>query len=574
MVSTLRFAAALISASLAAPVFAHDRDDDCKDGRTLRLVNGRIHTMEAKDRDRVVSSVLIRNGRFADVGGHGGGGGDDDCTKTINLHGRTAVPGIIDNHNHIVLLGLRPGYDTRLEFASSIPEALATLNARAARVPAGEWITSIGGFSRNQFSPDVRFPTLGELTIAVPGHPVFIMESFSGPGATNALGKAFFEANGVVVGADGSIAGGGPGIIIPECQKALFLLRQMHTRASMLRSLEDAMKFAAGVGVTTHLDQGGFPAASNSTDGAAHFDRYRAYDALRVLYAEGKLTNRIWLNFLHLEEDPNTPELRARLLNVFNDFGDDMVRILGIGEFTSGPFLFYPGTPQWINGTRLVAQAQWRNENHSLNIANDWQQIIDGWQAVHNEEVAAGRPGIKNLRWVLAHVPVITPDYIQKLKAMGGGISVVGAWRWLSGTATQNGPPFRTILESGIPTGMSSDGMQISVLSPWVNLYYVVTGKNALGTLINAGQTLGRYDALRLYTRDNGWFLNAEDKMGTIEEGKFGDLVVLSADYFSEKQVPDEKIKDLRSVLTVVNGRVVYDDLDGRNRDYWKAGLP
>jgi hypothetical protein len=102
----------------------------------------------------------------------------------------------------------------------------------------------------------------------------------------------------------------------------------------------------------------------------------------------------------------------------------------------------------------------------------------------------------------------------------------------------------------------------------------VVTGKNARGLLINAGQTLDRKTALRLYTADNGWFLNAEDKMGTIEEGKFGDLVVLSADYFSEKQVPDEKIKDLRSVLTVVNGKVVYDDLDGRNRDYWKAGLP
>ena len=130
------------------------------------------------------------------------------------------------------------------------------------------------------------------------------------------------------------------------------------------------------------------------------------------------------------------------------------------------------------------------------------------------------------------------------------------------------------IVNNGIPAGMSSDGMQISVMSPWVNLYYVVTGKNARGLLINAGQTLDRKQALRLYTADNGWFLNAEDKMGTIEEGKFGDLVVLSADYFSDRAVPDEKIKDLRSVLTVVNGKVVYDDLDGRNRDYWKAGLP
>jgi predicted amidohydrolase YtcJ len=118
---------------------------------------------------------------------------------------------------------------------------------------------------------------------------------------------------------------------------------------------------------------------------------------------------------------------------------------------------------------------------------------------------------------------------------------------------------------------MSSDGMQISVMSPWINLYYVVTGKNALGQVINGNQTLPRNDALRLYTANNGWFLKAEDKLGTIEEGKLADLVVLSADYFT---VGQESIKDLYSVLTVVGGKVVHDDLDGKSTAYWKAGLP
>ena len=116
--------------------------------------------------------------------------------------------------------------------------------------------------------------------------------------------------------------------------------------------------------------------------------------------------------------------------------------------------------------------------------------------------------------------------------------------------------------------------MQISTLSPWINLYYVVTGKNARGVLINGGQTLDRRRALRLYAADNGWFLNAEDKLGTIEEGKLADLVVLSADNFDESAVPDESIKDLRSVLTIVGGKVVWDDLDGAQTRYWKAALP
>src|SRR2546426_845625 len=499
-------AVALAACIAAAPAWADD-EEDCKAGGSLRLVNGKIHTMDKKD--SVVSSILIKNGKFAAVGHRRGDDSDDECARTIDLHGRTVVPGIIDSHNHIILLGLRPGRDTRLENANSIAEALATLTARAKEVQSGEWITSIGGFSRNQFFPApqaTRFPTLAELDAdpVLREHPVFIMESFSGPGQVNAKAKKFLVNNGVPVGAvagqdEGYVDGGAFGVATP-CTTALFLLRKMQTRDSMLQGLTDAMRYAAG-----------------------------------------------------------------------------------IGESTASAFIS-PGTPAWMNGTRLVAQAQWRNENHSLNFPVfalpgaplDWKVIIDGWQVVNDELTDPHNPdripdGITKLRWTLAHVPVITPDYLQKLKNLGGGVNVLGGWRWLSGTATLNGPQFRLLLNSGIPLGMSSDGMQISVMSPWINLYYVVTGKNARGQVINGNQTLLRNEALRLYTANNGWFLNAEDKLGTIEEGKLADLVVLSADYFSVKE---ESIKDIYSVLTVVNGTVVHDDLDGKLKAYWKAGLP
>jgi predicted amidohydrolase YtcJ len=137
---------------------------------------------------------------------------------------------------------------------------------------------------------------------------------------------------------------------------------------------------------------------------------------------------------------------------------------------------------------------------------------------------------------------------------------VLGGWRYISGTAQQNGPPFRMLADSGIPMGMSSDGMQISPLNPWLGLYYVVTGKNARGELINAGQTLTRAEALRLYTAANGWFLNEEGSLGTLEPGKYADLAVLSADYFDTRAVNDEDLKKLRSVLTLVGGAVVHGD--------------
>ena len=542
----------LLAGLVGAPAFAQSTAD-CPLGRDLLLENGKIHTMDA--RDSVVSSVQIDGNRFAAVGGRPRAGA---CTQRIDLKGRTVVPGLIDNHNHVVLLGLRPGHDTRLENATSIAEVLAAIKARTADVPRGEWITSIGGFDINQFTPAPampRFPTLAELDSVAPNHPVYLQMSFSGPSVTNSLGKTFFMGKGIEVGADGSLAGG---FMTPNpTTKALYALRQMQTLDDQKRGTRDAMRYAASVGITTHLDEGGFPSAHDDTDGAAHFDEYRAYDALLALYRDGELINRFRIDFLHMEADEGTPHLKARLANVFPKYGADMLKTVGIGEFTASNQAIIANTnTAWENGTKLVAEAGWRNENHSLT-AGDYKLIIDGWEKVN---AAMPAPGIKNLRWVVAHVPFITREYADKLKALGGGVSVLGGWRYISGTAQQNGPPFKMLKDSGIPMGMSSDGMQISPMNPWLGLYYVVTGKNARGEPINAGQTLERNEAIHLYTAANGWFLGEEQLLGTIEPGKYADLVVLSADYFDPKAVSDEDLKKLHSVLTVVDGRVVYGD--------------
>jgi hypothetical protein len=547
----LALAAAGISTSPAAA-----QAQPCPAVRDVLLTNGRIHTMD--EADTVADTVRIIGDRFAEVGTSRMP--TSSCTRTINLRGRTAVPGLIDNHNHIVLLGLRPGHDTRLESATSIDDVLAILRARATTLPNGEWLTSIGGFDINQFVPPPgtpRFPTLAELDSVTPNHPVFIQMSFAGPAVTNSAGKRFFEQLGIEVGADGAIAGGFP---TPNATtRALHALRERQTLADKKRGTQDALRYAASLGLTTHLDQGGFPATGTAADGAAHFDRYRAYDALLELYADGALTQRIRLNFLHMETDAATPELAARLANVFPRFGDDLLKIVGIGEFTAGDApIIGQATEVWRNGTRRVAEAGWRNENHSLT-PQDFRVIIDEWERLN---ASLPPPGIRGRRWVLAHAPFITQEYAEKLKALGGGVSVLGGWRYISGTAQQNGPPFRMLLDVGIPTGMSSDGMQISPMNPWLGLYYVVTGKNARGELINAGQTLDRATALRLYTAANGWFLGEESALGTIERGKYADLAVLSADYFDERAVSDEDIKRITSVLTLVGGEIVHGDAD------------
>ena len=168
----------------------------------MKLVNGKIHTFDA--RNSIVSSATIKNGKFVEVGddGHSDGG---PCMQVINLGGRTAIPGLVDNHNHFILLGLRPGHDTRLETAASIADVQAAIRARTKTVKAGQWITAMGGWTPGQFKEN-RLPTLAELDAAAPNNPVLVFNSFIGPATTNTPGKTFLSGKGVTVDGAGNIA--------------------------------------------------------------------------------------------------------------------------------------------------------------------------------------------------------------------------------------------------------------------------------------------------------------------------------------------------------------------------------
>src|SRR6185369_1705075 len=173
----------------------------CPGGRLLLLTNGRIHTMDGKR--SVVSKVRIAGGRFVEVGDAASAVGG--CTDTVDLRGRTVIPGMIDNHFHVQLVGSRPGYETRaIETAFTIAEAQAVIRERTKTVPEGAFITAIGGLQPRQFVEN-RLPTLAELDAVAPRHPVYIHVSFNGPAVTNTLGRRFFESRGVPVAADGTI---------------------------------------------------------------------------------------------------------------------------------------------------------------------------------------------------------------------------------------------------------------------------------------------------------------------------------------------------------------------------------
>jgi predicted amidohydrolase YtcJ len=524
------------------------------DETTLALVNGKIHTMNAAD--SVVGNLTIRHNRIVSVGGTAPKAAAG--TRVINLQGRTVLPGLVEPHIHIVSLGNRPGYHTILENTDSISEVQAALAARRKDVPEGAWITSMGGWIPNQWK-ERRQPTLAELDAAVPDRPVLLYERFTGPAVTNSLGKKFFDAadarapvhpdiRKINVSATGAIAaagftGGGPSA------SALFLLRRIQTFEDKKRSTMDAMRYSVSVGLTTHLDQVLFPTPGplHPSQILSNLDQYRMYDAWLDLHREGRTIVRLQTNFLQNQSDPALPELKERLRNQFQFFGDDMMRTGAIGEWAAP----LGSGAAWSEAQRLVGQAHWRNENAVQNLAG-LRQVVESWEAVNREF------DITQLRWVVHHVPEVNTDLLNRLKAMGCGVEM-GAFRWVTSTDPKvvAGPPFRTIVDHGIQVGMHGDGVHIAPLSPWLHIYYAVTGLNSFGDQVNPGQHLTRQEAIRLFTRNNSWFLRMEDRIGSIETGKLADLTVLDRDYYN---VPEADIRKICSVLTIVDGKIVHND--------------
>jgi predicted amidohydrolase YtcJ len=535
----------LVGIASATPAFAAGAVDRCAGARDLKFINGRIVTMDR--RNTVASEVTIQNGLVVAAGTP-----TSSCTKVINLRGRMAIPGIIDNHNHIVLLGMRPGHDIRIETAASIAEVQTALTARAKTVPPGAFITTLGDWNVKQFA-EKRLPTLTELDQALPDHP-YLMNGGGGT-VTNSRGKAFFESKGATVSPAGVIAGN------PDFLKALNALRAIQTFDDMKQGTVDAMAYLVSLGITSSSDMGMFVLPSTPdmksaslADGVESLNVWSAYDAFLALHREGRMTSRLRIFFLSQDTAPDVPILKERLLNAFRDFGDDMLKISGIGEFAAAWRFQNGATPtNYETALQLVAKNGWAFQQHTLSLNED------KFTTSTFEKVNAVTP-IADLHWAIGHVPKIDRPTLDRLKAIGAGVAVHG-WLYLSGTPTNGGPPFRTIVDSGIHVGAGSDAAAVSVFDPWLEMYYMVTGKNAAGELINDGQQITRMEALRLYTAENGWYTHEEDKTGTIEPGKFGDLVVLSDDYLDPKKVPDEGIKRLKSVLTVVDGKVVYDHM-------------
>jgi len=475
------------------------------------LVNGKF-----VDGRGIVASVLtIKNGRIAKVGQAMPLGPN---AKTIDLQGRTVIPGFCDAHVHYTRAGINPGHEARpIERAFSIAELQETIARRAGSVPAGEFITCIGGWNHTQFA-ESRRPTKKELDDAAPKHPVYISGTGGGTGAiTNSLGQAFFAAKGVSV----DDASG----IVSSANPALAALQAMQTAEHKLRGTAQLNAHANSLGLTAVIN------ASNLSD--------QEYP-LR-LWREDKLTIR--MRPLFPADSPQ--EVEARILNNFSQsgraVGDDLFRVAGFGERIGGNDTV---SPMFEPTARVIAKHGWLLQQHSITLAeNDFH--LSAFRSIARDYPIDG------LRWSLLHLQSIDSPRLKTLMELGAGASAQ-TWTYLS---TGGGPPFRRIVESGIRAGVGTDSTNVSALDPWLSLFYMTTGRNLAGTLTNDGEQISRVEALRLYTEGAAWFSFDEHHIGSFVEGKYADLAVLSDDYLT---VSDARIRKIESVLTLLAGKVVH----------------
>jgi hypothetical protein len=481
------------------------RQDPCDGSRDLMLVNGNF----LDHRGVVANAITVRNGRIVEVGKARSLG---ECTRMINLKGRTVIPGLVDSHAHFTRTGTNPGYETRfVETAFSIAELQEVVARRAETVPAGQFITCAGGWNQNQLA-ELRLPTKAELDAAAPAHPVYLN------GRTNSLGEAFFEARGIAVDdVTGQVASTGA---------ATTALRSIQTDADKTRGTADIIDFAASVGLTAIHD------TSNLTNQPAD------YTYINGLYQDsGRALNVRMRHYRYFGSDRTTAELAVYMDPIYREIGGDVYRLNGVGEQIGN-------TADLMENLRAVARAGWRVTQHTLSAAD---------HAHHFESmIMVGQEfDVGVLRWSLAHVTLATQQQILDLKAVGAGVTVQD----FSYLGSGRGAPFRMIVDSGIPVGAGTDSTNVAPLNPWLSLFYMTTGRNLAGILTNDGQQISRLEALRLYTVGSAWFSEEEDDLGSFEVGKLCDLVVLSDDYL---KVSDETLRKMTSLLTIQGGKVVH----------------
>jgi len=521
------------------------------------LNNGKIITVDA--RFSIAEAVAVRGEQIVAVGTNDeitALAGPD--TTVIDLKGRSVIPGLIDNHGHMMEEGPLWQLELRLDGVETRAEALRMIGDQAQALGPGAWVFTLGGWSADQFTDNQADFTREELDAVAPENPVLLQvtrdNTYLNSLAITAMGLEQSNESWIVRDGDGRPTGvieaEGIGVVAdmrPPPPPEIF-------EASSMAMIDDMNR----AGLTTV----GGPCP------AEYIDRFRVWGD------EGRLNLRFFC-FSRAELSNTTDRVDELLLQIptlrpfqwgnwvdLTAYGETVYRPLHDSMLATSTSPTVEDLHQWRRIATEVARAGLPLHVHAT-VENTITTFLDQIEQINLEYP------IRNLRWALAHVDQINASHLERMKKLGMYLAVHtrpivmgGIYKRVHGERTLDMPPLRLIQQSGIVWGLGSDAFEVNQYRPFTTLWWAVTGKMVGGSTV-LRQTISREDALIAHTRQNAFLVFQENNLGSIQPGKFADLVVLDRDYLT---IPADEIKDIQPLLTMVGGRITINNLINRER--------
>ena len=540
-----------------------------KEGVSVILTNGKIAVGTAEDAFvkaiALDKGVVVETGNTAEILKLKG-----NRTQVIDLNGRTVIPGLNDSHTHVVRAGLNYNMELRWDGVSSIKKALEMLKEQAARTPEGRWIRVVGGWTEHQFE-EKRLPTLEEINEAVPDKPVFILYLYS-LGFINKKGIELLGYDKETFYPKGEIkldqAGNPTGFLVAK-PSALLLYSTLVklpklNKEEQINSTKHYVRELNRLCLTSAIDAGG---------GGQFYPEN--YEVAKELSRKGELNLRIGYYLFATTGGTEIDDFQKWTKEDTLGKNDDMMKphgyhLCGAGEnivwsaadfenfMEPQPILEKMMDAHLTKAITIFAKRQWPFRIHAT-YDESITRFLDVFEKVHAEY-----PFLDKVRWIIDHGETASDETLERIKRLGGGIAIQDRMLFQGDyfverygkEQAERTPPIRKMKQMGIPLGLGTDGTRVSSFNPILSLYWAVSGKTWGGTTLYPKENrMSRMEALQLATSGSAWFSGEEKVKGTLEKGMYADLAVLSKDYFT---IPEEQIKNLESVMTIVNGKIVY----------------
>lgn len=531
----------------------------------LVVRNAKIHTGDP--RRPQAEAIAVRDGVITVVGDDKDVAGQvGAATKVVDALGRRVIPGLNDAHLHVIRGGLNYVLELRWDGVRTLRQGLAMLREQAARTPKGQWVRVVGGWSADQFV-ERRLPTVTELNAAAPDTPVFVLHLYQAA----VLNRAALKAAGytkdtphpkggqIVRGRDGEPTG-----MLLASPSALIL----YSTLASAPVLEDEDKKISTRHFLRELNRFGLTSAIDAAGGFQNFPDN--YSTVAELAEAGQLSLRIAYHLFPQTAGQEVADLARWIEMARPEDGDEWLRLNGAGENLTWaaadfenfaqprPELAHGYESEFEKAVRLLMENGWGFRLHAT-----YDDTIRRDLAVFEKLAAQGLFPAGN-RWLFDHAETVSADSLDRIAALGGALSVQNRLsfqgeafvRRYGPGAAADAPPIRAMLERGLTVGAGTDATRVSSYNPWVALHWLITGRTVSDLIVRPPHNrVDRQTALSMFTEAGAALTGEEDAKGVLRPGHFGDLAVLSEDYFA---VPEPDIAHIESLLTVVGGRIVY----------------